>query len=233
MKILTVAGAKGGVGKTTTALTLAAELAARGVRVALRDLDPQASATLALGQAPVGDPLGASPVRVHGFDLYRGGRGLAVDVPADRTTFAIPDDHPERGRFPELLILDTPPALGALTLAALRDADRVLVTLTPSPLDLPALADVAAVLGDGGRSKLRAVFTRVHARRVLNTDVAAHIEQTHPGTLYGVQIPEDVRAAEAPGHGSPVTLYAPGSRAAEAYRQLAAEVATDLHTRAN
>ncbi len=101
--------------------------------------------------------------------------------------------------------------------------------LQPSPLALTALADVAAVLEDlENPPRLRTVLVQVHARRLLTRDVVAHLEENAPGTLYRAQIPEDARAAEAPGHGLPLRLYAPSSRAAEAYRELAAEVAADL-----
>ena len=88
------------------------------------------------------------------------------------------------------------------------------------------LTDVADLLeAHREGAKLRALLTQVHARRVLTADVRALVAAMLPGTLLRTSIPEDVRAAEAPGFGQPVTVYSPGSRASKAYRNLAAEVA--------
>lgn len=228
--ILTVTGAKGGTGKTTTAVALAAELAGLGYRVALRDLDTQASATLALGHDPAADPWGAAPVEAAGgrVRLYRGGRALMGSTEADARAHL--ERHAHGGA--DVLVLDCPPHLDALALAALEAATVVLVPLRPSAMDLPSWRDVAALVEnlDGG-PRLRAVLTQVHARRLLTRDVFDYFDAHAPGALYGAQIPEDVRAAEAPGYALPVGLYAPSSRAAEAYRALALEVAHDLNGR--
>lgn len=230
MRTLTVTGAKGGTAKTTTAITLAVELARQGYRVALRDLDPQASATLALGVEPSADPwvgapealpLGVLPGSVW---LYPGGRAIAGIAEREAR---------ERMRHADfvadLQVVDCPPSLDALTLAALEAATLALVPLRPSPLDLPAFRDVAALMeGLENPPRLRAVLTQVHTRRVLTRDVAEYLSENALGSLYATQIPEDVKAAEAPGYAAPVTLYAPRSRAAEAYRELAQEVAADL-----
>lgn len=218
VKILAVCGAKGGVGKTTTALAVGYSLARADWQVVIRDMDPQASATLALGQEPSREPWTAPPVDVEGVQLYRGGRALASGGTAQHTPTT-----------PDLLLLDTPPALGALTLEAIRAADLVLVPLRPTPLDLPALSDVAAVVREMERPPiLRAVLTQVHSRRTLTGDVAELIHRDYPGVLCRARIPEDVRAAEAPGFGRAVTLYAPSSRSARAYSALTVELIRDL-----
>ena len=221
-----VTGGKGGTGKTTTAVNLAAELVALGYRVELRDLDPQSSATLALGADPAADPWEAEPVEVHGIRLRPGGRLLARVERGEHSALALLED----GTGADVRILDCPPTLGLLTTAALGAARIALVPLQPSPLALTALADVGAVLEDLERlPRLRTVLVQVHPRRVLTRDVVAHLEENAPGTLYRTHIPEDARAAEAPGHGLPLRLYAPSSRAAEAYRELAVELAADLN----
>ena len=98
-----------------------------------------------------------------------------------------------------------------------------------SPLALPGLADVAAVVETlTPRPRLRVALVRVQARRQLTGDVRERIEADYRGALYGAEIPEDVRAAEAPGFGLPVTLYAPRSRASESYLELAGAVRRDL-----
>jgi chromosome partitioning protein len=260
--VLTIAGAKGGVGKTTTAVSLAAILAARQA-VTLEDLDPQASATLALGQTPPADPWTAEPLELAGlpalFTLRPGGRALAMGT-ADRvrTHLARSLDRGPAGRLGSgrtvvgvagntvgntvtgagllrnvepggLTVRDCPPGLSPLTVAAIEGADLVLVPLEASPLALPGLADVAAIVASlPSPPRLRAVLVRVNPRRILTGDVRDRIRADYPGALYAEEIPEDVRAAEAPGFGLPVTVYAPSSRSALAYGQLARAVVRDL-----
>jgi chromosome partitioning protein len=226
VRTVAITGAKGGTGKTTTAVNLAAAFALDGLRVLLRDLDPQASATLALGQERSADPTAAAPVAIH-LDILTAG-SLTL-YPGGRAMSGAPDNLPTPGDSGDVLVLDCPPALAGLTLAAIRAADLALVTLQPAPLDLPAFRDLLGLVeGMDAKPQLRAVLTRADLRHRLSRDVIEHLDNRHPGTLYPVPIPEDVRAREAPGYGLPVVLYAPGSRSAEAYRQLAREVAADL-----
>ncbi len=224
MTVLTIAGAKGGTGKTTTAVNLAAELAVRGRRVALQDLDPQASATLALGAEPAEDPFSARSADLGGgLLLHPAGRSLALA--GEPEARALLNGKPDA----ELLVVDCPPFLGALTIAALGAADLVLVPLQATPLALASLTDVAAVLERLREPpELRAVLVQVNIRRRLTRDVRRRVREVFPGVLYRTQVPEDVKAAEAPGYGLPVGRYAGWSRAAKAYRQLAREVARDL-----
>ncbi len=230
MTVLTIAGAKGGTGKTTTAVNITAELALGGRRVALQDLDPQASATLALGVEPVEDPFSAEPVafpngtRTRGGGLlYPAGRSLALA--GEPEARALLNGRPDA----ELLVVDCPPFLGALTIAALGAADLVLVPLQATPLALASLTDVAAVLERLREPpELRAVLVQVNTRRRLTRDVRRRVREVFPGVLYRTLVPEDVKAAEAPGYGLPVGRYAGWSRAAKAYRQLAREVEKDL-----
>lgn len=228
VKVLTIAGAKGGTGKTTTAVNLAAELAALVGTVELQDLDPQASATLALGRSPATAPLEADVEDVgSGLRLRPGGRALALA--GEREVRARLEDG--RGSAAALLVVDCPPFLGALSMAALAAADLVLVPLQPTPLALASLTDVAALLRELGRTpRLRAVLVQVNPRRLLTGDVRTRIEEVYPGSLYATEIPEDVKAAEAPGFGQPVGQYAAWSRAAGAYRELAGEVFRDLYS---
>lgn len=233
MRVLTVAGAKGGCGKSTTAVNVAAELAAMGFGVGLVDLDPQASGSLALGQEPATDPWGAEPVAIElpgakgRLWLRRGGRGLfGAGVPDVRRLLS--------SEGVDVLVVDTPPSLGALSVTAIEQADLALVPLQPTPLDLPAFRDVAELVTGAARArapKLRALLVRVQPRRLLTRDVEDHLLDNHPGALYGVQIPEDVRAAESAGFGKPLLCYAPKSRAGVAYRNLARDIARELEIR--
>lgn len=230
MKTIAVAGAKGGIGKTISSINLSAEFAARGLRVELVDLDPQASASLSLGQVPAENPWTADPVWVSlpglaagGIRLRPGGRPLTLGNGDDVAHLLGGPTHAD------IRILDCPPALETLTITALEAADLVLVPVEPAPIALPALMDVVALLQEMQEPPpLRAVLVRVQPRRLLTKEIVERLVDMLPGVLYGVAIPEDVRAAEAPGFGVPLILHAPDARAALAYGELADEVLSDL-----
>ena len=229
-RTLVVAGLKGGVGKTTTALSLAASWAMAGRRILLVDLDPQASATLAAGHQPAADPLSTDPVPValagsHGtLELLAGGRMLSRARARDIKRHLARAAHGQA-----LVVIDTPPAHSLLTAAALRAADVVVAPIECTPLSIPSIRDLATILeAQDAPPQLRALLVRVQRRRRLTSDVAELVERLFPGILLDDDVPEDVRAAEAPGHGLPLCLYAPRSRAAEAYRRCAALLGDDL-----
>ena len=230
-RILAITGAKGGTGKTTTAVNLAAAFATDGRRVELRDLDPQASATRALGQRPAEDPLQAAPLPLK-HDRLPSGRLLLR--PAGRALIRIergelaPDGlvRPHERWAADLCIFDCPPALGTLTTAALQSADVALVPLEATPLAFHAIGDLKLAFDElSWKPRLRAVLTRVQNRRRLTAEMRDLIERTYPRVLCDSEIPEDVRAAEAPGAELPVTLHAPGASASDAYLRLARELA--------
>ena len=229
-RVLAVTGAKGGTGKTTTAVNLSAAFAALGHRVELRDLDPQASATRALGQPPEADPVTARPLPLRHQLLPS---GMLLLRPAGRSLIQVeqgvrtPGDlvKPHWGWNADLLILDCPPALGALTMSALAVAHVALVPVEATPLAFFGLRDLKEALAEiEGRPKLRAVLTRLQRRRNLTGDMRSRLEAEFPGVLCESEIPEDVRAAEAPGAELPITLHAPGAPSSRAYVELASEV---------
>lgn len=227
-RTVTVAGLKGGVGKTTTATNLAAELAGAGERVLLVDLDPQGSAALSLGHVPVGDPLGGDPVPVPLPDatgslmVLPGGRALT-----HASAFEV-RRHIERARLAAgtgVLMIDTPPSASPSLLAAMAAADVVVAPVEATALSLAGLRDLVDLLGALDESPvLRILLVRVQARRIITGDVRDQIAAEMPGSLLTAEIPEDVRCAEAPGYGEPLLTYAPECRARLAYRAAAGQL---------
>jgi chromosome partitioning protein len=222
--VVTVAGLKGGVGKTTTAVNLAASLVALDHRVVLVDTDPQASASLSLGVAPYASP------RPHVTEVLmeRMGRSLYV-VPGGRGLAGAHnnEEHLALGRKAAgkdgVVVVDTPPIFSAALIETLRASLFCIAPLEPTPLSLPSLRELSALIGRMETGPfLRALLVRVQARRLLTEDVVALLAQEFPGVVYSEpRIPEDARAAEAPGHALPLEEFAPKSKAQEAYRSFA------------
>ena len=244
--ILAIANQKGGVGKTTTAINLGAELATKGVRVLLVDLDPQANATAGLGlrggdnptvydvvidQAPIADVI--IPTLQSGLDLAPSGPDLAgaeVElVPAMareqrlKSALAAID-----GRY-DCVLVDCAPSLGLLTLNALTAADAVLVPVQCEYLALEGLGQLTLTLEAVRRAlnpslKLGGLLlTMYDARTKLCQDVAAEV-RSHFSQTFRTVIPRSVRVSEAPSHGLPIGQYAASSPAAKAYAAFAVEV---------
>jgi chromosome partitioning protein len=250
------ANQKGGVGKTTTVVNLAAFLAIAGERVLVIDLDPQGNATSGLG-------LDRSSLEVSVYDGVIDGHGLedltvsgplGIDVVPSAIALAgaevelAPLESRERrlGRLIgeisaryDYILVDCPPSLGLLTVNGLTAADSVLV---PLQCEYYALEGLTQLLGtiDLIRDHLNpplalkgVVLTMFDGRTNLSADVAAEARRHLGERVFETVVPRSVRLSEAPSHGQPIALYSPESVGAVAYRQLADELrARDARTAA-
>ena len=241
------ANQKGGVGKTTTVVNLATYLALTGRRVLVLDLDPQGNATSGVGidrdslpatayDAMVdGRPLADLVVRTAtvGLDLVPSAIGLAaIEVELAAT--------PQRERrlsqvlgglddAYDLVLIDCPPSLGLLTVNALTAADGVLIPLQCEYYALEGLGQLLATV-DLVRDNLNpglaldgVVLTMYDARTRLSSDVADEVRRHLGGMVYRTVVPRSVRLSEAPSYGQAIATYSPGSRGAQAYRELTDE----------
>ena len=245
--VLAVANQKGGVGKTTTAVNVGAYLAL-GVRVLLVDLDPQANATSSLGVDASGVELstyevllGNAPLKqtivATGYgqlDLAPASRALAgaqvelVDMPEreHRLRTALADVRQDY----ELVLVDTPPSLGILTLNALVAADQLLAPVQCEYLALEGVAQLMETI-DLVRATLNPrlellgmLMTMYDPRTRLSTQVVDEVRRHFPERTFDTVIPRSVRLSEAPSFGKPVLQYEPASRGATAYADLAQEL---------
>jgi chromosome partitioning protein len=243
-RVYAFANQKGGVGKTTTAINLAACLAEAGERSLVVDLDPQANATSGLGMRANGtssyDLLDGAPledlVQATAFDnLFLVPSkpelaGAAVELSRRDDGDRYLAQALEHADGYDFVLLDCPPSLGPLTVNALAAADRVLV---PVQAEYYALEGLAQLVGSVELVRARlnprlalggVLLTMVDRRTRLAADVAAEVRRHFGELVFRTAVPRSVRVAEAPSHGLPVTAYDRDSAGADAYWRVAMEL---------
>ena len=253
--VFTIANQKGGVGKTTTAVNLAAGLAAKKIHTLLIDLDPQASATSAVGiEKQEGKSL-YGPLRGEGlaFSMITptAYEHLALipseeDLAAAEIELAQSENYLARLRGVidpirnsagfRVIIIDCPPALGLLSMNSLAAADHLLITLQ---CEYMALEGLGQILRNVERLKTAGVnpglelggviMTMYDGRTNLSKQVVDEVKQHLPDKIFHTVIPRTVRLSEAPSFGKPIFAYDPDSLGAEAYTALTNEVIKRFH----
>ena len=249
-KIIAVVNQKGGVGKTTTAVNLTAALAELGMKVLMCDFDPQANASSGLGvdkrkvKKSVYDTIiNETPTRdaiVHtkfgdvlpsAADLAGAGVELiSVPEPNFRLKNALEqvrDDY-------DVIFIDCPPSLELLTLNGLAAADSILVPVQCEYYALEGLSDLMSTMRmvkkriNPQLEIFGVALTMFDGRTNFSTQVAQEVRRHFPGKVFASVIPRNIRLAEAPSHGLPVTAYDRSSRGAVAYREMASEIIKKL-----
>ncbi|WP_431297784.1 ParA family protein [Tabrizicola sp. BL-A-41-H6] len=255
--IIALANQKGGVGKTTTAINLAAGLAEIGFRVLLVDIDPQGNASTGLGIAPQNRKLTSYDLIVDGVSAQDVVQKTAIDsvwiIPANADLSSADLEivsHEKRSfllhdalRQPDLdsyafdyLLIDCPPSLSLLTINAMVAADSVLVPLQCEFFALEGLSQLMLTIRDVRRSanpalRIEGIVLTMHdMRNKLTSQVEADARATMGDVVMKTTIPRNVRVSEAPSHALPVLSYDTASKGAVAYRALAKELANKRKT---
>ena len=245
-QIIAIVNQKGGVGKTTTAVNITAARTALGKRVLLCDFDPQANATSGMGIHK-----GKCPANI--YDVIINGRDAASTVVHTRYGDVLPSGSALAGAGVELaelenrsyvlkealqplaarydfLFIDCPPSLELLTLNSLCAAQSILIPVQCEYYALEGLSDLMATMRGVKRNLnptlqiFGVLLTMFDGRTNFSMQVAQEVRRHFPGNVFATVIPRNVRLAEAPSHGLPVTAYDRSSRGADAYQRLALEI---------
>ena len=245
-KIIAVVNQKGGVGKTTTAVNLTAALHDLGKRVLLCDFDPQANATSGLGvdkrklRASVYDavinevPTAQAVVNTKFGDVLPATAdlaGAAVElIGMENAQFQLKKALEQVAGNYDVIFIDCPPSLEMLTLNALAAADSILVPVQCEYYALEGLTDLMNTLRivkkriNPNLEIFGVALTMFDGRTNFSTQVAQEVRRHFPGKVFATVVPRNVRLAEAPSHGLPVTVYDRLSRGAAAYKAMAEEI---------
>ncbi len=247
-KIISVVNQKGGVGKTTTAMNVAAFLADAGKFVLLVDMDPQGNATSGLGIGRASLPHGiyealARQRRLHDVIHNTAHEGLRVApstpnlaganvelVDVERREYQLADLLEEAKHAYDYIIIDCPPSLGLLTINSLVAADELLIPVQAEYYALEGLGQLLETIQliqthiKKNLNILGAVITMFDKRTKLSQDIMNELYKYFPNTIFRSVIPRTVRLAEAPSFGKSIFHYEPNGKGAKAYERLVREI---------
>lgn len=246
-KIVAIANQKGGVGKTTTAVNLAAALGALGKKILLIDIDPQGNATSGYG-------INRRAMDGSSYDLFTGHKsfddvivktlfsnvslipshidlaGAEIElVSMDRREYRLRDAVIAKKQLFDYILLDCPPSLGLLTLNGLNAADTILIPIQCEYYALEGLSQLMSTVRQVKRLynphlEIEGVLITMYDSRVnLTVQVVEEVKKFFPQKVYSTAIPRNVRVSEAPSYGKPIKYYDAGSKGSEAYDSLAQE----------
>ena len=247
-RIITVCNAKGGVGKTTTAINLGAYLAAMGKYVLLVDMDSQANATGGLGisvndehdniyHAIVNDQNPLPMIKktsIFGFDVLPASQALAgatVElVSMEQREYRLKNSLNSLRMNYDYILIDCPPSIGLLTINALTAGDHVIIPVQCEYYALEGLGQLlhtVNLIREGLNPDLQVLgvlLTMYDKRNQLNRHVVNEVNKNFPGRVFNTVISRTIDLAEAPSYGKPIIQFSPSSKAASEYRRLAEEV---------